>query len=164
MFTDNRPASGVVSASFANPIWLVKTRLQLDRLPNRTRKSIRQVVRSIYAADGVRGFWRGVTASYVGVSETIVQFVLYEHLRAATVERLLVRQSDADELTSPTARQATFIAFMLCGGSSKLIATTFAYPHEVIRTRLREEGTKYTSFSGTVAVILREEGLRAFYK
>ena len=32
------------------------------------------VVRGILSADGPRGFYRGVTASYVGVGETVVQF------------------------------------------------------------------------------------------
>jgi len=30
---------------------------------------------------GILGFWKGVTASYWGISETIIHFVVYEHLK-----------------------------------------------------------------------------------
>lgn len=35
---------------------------------------------------------------------------------------------------------------------------------EVIRTRLREEGTKYKSFVQTARLVFREEGYLAFYR
>lgn len=35
---------------------------------------------------------------------------------------------------------------------------------EVIRTRLREEGTKYTSFFQTLRTVPREEGYAALYR
>jgi solute carrier family 25 protein 33/36 len=97
---------------------------------------------------------QGVTASYFGVIETIIQFVLYERLRSHARARI----RDTPHNHEP------FAAFMLCGGVAKLFATTCAYPHEVIRTRLREEGNKYTRFFQTIQVVYREEGRRAFYK
>lgn len=35
---------------------------------------------------------------------------------------------------------------------------------EVIRTRLREEGSKYRSFFQTLSMVVREEGYRALYR
>lgn len=35
---------------------------------------------------------------------------------------------------------------------------------EVVRTRLREEGTKYRSFLQTVSMVFREEGFKALYR
>ncbi|KAI4800142.1 hypothetical protein KUCAC02_014991 [Chaenocephalus aceratus] len=57
-----------------------------------------------------------------------------------------------------------FIGMMLAAATSKTCATTLAYPHEVIRTRLREEGTKYNSFFQTLRTVPREEGYRALYR
>ena len=37
-------------------------------------------------------------------------------------------------------------------------------PSEVIRTRLREEGTRYRSFFQTLIQVPREEGYRALYR
>ena len=39
-----------------------------------------------------------------------------------------------------------FMEMMLAAATSKTCATSIAYPHEVVRTRLHEEGTKYRSF------------------
>jgi len=73
-------------------------------------------------------------------------------------------------------QNANFVLFMACGGTSKLFATTLAYPHgrcasitsnadaEVARTRMREEGDKYRKFVQTVRLVIVEEGPRALYR
>mgnify|MGYP001803339813 CR=1 FL=1 len=69
--------AGFLTASLVNPIWLVKTRLQLSH----RRQSLLGVVGQIGREEGLRGFYRGGTASYVGIGETVLQFVIYEYLR-----------------------------------------------------------------------------------
>ena len=56
---------------------------------------ITAMIRRVYSREGVRGFYRGVTASYAGISETVIQFVLYEHLRQALLDSN--RAPNADE-------------------------------------------------------------------
>lgn len=53
---------------------------------------------------------------------------------------------------------------MLAGACSKTIASCVAYPHEVARTRLREEGNKYRSFWQTLHTVYKEEGKAGIYR
>lgn len=53
---------------------------------------------------------------------------------------------------------------MVAGAVSKTIASCVAYPHEVARTRLREEGNKYRSFWQTLFTVWREEGKAGLYR
>lgn len=53
---------------------------------------------------------------------------------------------------------------MIAGAVSKTIASCVAYPHEVARTRLREEGTKYRSFWQTLHTVWKEEGKAGIYR
>lgn len=54
--------------------------------------------------------------------------------------------------------------FMLAGAISKTVASCIAYPHEVARTRLREEGNKYKKFWQTLYTVWKEEGKAGIYR
>ncbi|KAE9555781.1 hypothetical protein FO519_000995 [Halicephalobus sp. NKZ332] len=140
--------AGFVTSTAINPIWLVKTRLQLHHGP----LTIRQCITRIYSKDGIKGFYRGVTASYMGISETIIQFVLYEKLREAI-----------DEMEW-TKENTKYFNFMIAGGIAKFFACVIAYPHEVVRTRLREEDSGAKGFFRTLFALYREGGYRSMYR
>lgn len=148
--------AGFVSATLTNPIWFVKTRLQLDYNAN-AKQSVTECVRRIYAIQGLIGFYKGITASYVGISETVIHFVIYEALK-----KKLNEMRDANPGDDKTSRD--FLEFMAAGATSKTIASVVAYPHEVARTRLREEGNKYRSFWQTIHTVWKEEGKAGLYR
>ncbi|KFW08836.1 Solute carrier family 25 member 33, partial [Eurypyga helias] len=153
--------AGVASATLTNPIWLVKTRMQLEaRAKGETASNALQCAMRVYHAEGLRGFYRGITASYAGVSETIIHFVIYEALKQQLRNS---RHSLSPPLTlSPNSRD--FFGLMGAAAVSKTCASCIAYPHEVVRTRLREEGSRYRSFIQTVQLVVREEGPLALYR
>ncbi|XP_010784339.1 solute carrier family 25 member 36-A-like [Notothenia coriiceps] len=155
--------AGFTAITATNPIWLIKTRLQLDaRNRGERRMSAFECMRRVYRTDGLRGFYRGMSASYAGISETVIHFVIYENIKRRLMEAKATQNMDEEEETSKDA--SDFIGMMLAAATSKTCATTLAYPHEVIRTRLREEGTKYNSFFQTLRTVPREEGYRALYR
>uniref|UniRef100_A0A0R3RZ89 Mitochondrial carrier protein n=1 Tax=Elaeophora elaphi TaxID=1147741 RepID=A0A0R3RZ89_9BILA len=184
--------SGFVAATVINPVWLVKTRLQLHKGP----LSVTECIKRVWRTDGFKGFYRGVTASYVGISETVIQFVLYEEMRALLLKWKSSREENIDGyLADPeinikvwdeksrlkqdenqlSAVQVSstendnremidFFHFMLAGGTAKFFACSLAYPHEVVRTRMREENAVTKGFLSTLKFVLRREGFWAFYR
>ncbi|KAM3846545.1 solute carrier family 25 member 36-A-like isoform 2-T2 [Vipera latastei] len=153
--------AGITSATLTNPIWLVKTRMQLERRGKNERStSGLQCAMRVYYREGLRGFYRGVTASYAGVTETVIHFVLYEALKQRLREHQLLLTPAV--VLSPNAQD--FCGLMAAAAVSKTCASCIAYPHEVVRTRLREEGYRYRSFVQTLQLVAREEGPLALYR
>ncbi|XP_068507452.1 solute carrier family 25 member 36-A isoform X2 [Syngnathus scovelli] len=155
--------AGFTAITATNPIWLIKTRLQLDaRNRGEHRMSAFECVRRVYQSDGLRGFYRGMSASYAGISETVIHFMIYENIKRRLLEAKAPQNMDEQEEVSKDA--SDFVGMMLAAATSKTCATSMAYPHEVIRTRLREEGTRYRSFFQTLTTVPKEEGFRALYR
>lgn len=156
----NSPAVHTASAISAGssqiflttPFWVVKTKQQLNA--HESSYSLSHCARDIYKSNGIRGFWRGVSASLMGLSETVVFFLLYERLKIEYVTNMSHKNS-----------MTHFAALFGCTVVAKSIAASLCYPHEVVRTRLREETTKtkYRSFAQTLRQVKREDGLRGWY-
>lgn len=159
------PAS-IITSTVTNPIWLIKTRLQLDKAHFNKKLTIRRCAMQIYQEKGLKSFWRGVTASYYGVFETVIYMVLYQRLKQ-------YRQNEWEQTIKGTLNSKPggyleyaidFFSASITGVLCKFAATCSAYPHEVARTRLREPGTKYNKFWQTLFLTRREEGYRGLYR
>lgn len=50
--------------------------------------NVQECIKRIYNTNGLRGFYKGITASYFGISETVVHFVIYEALKKKLVSLL----------------------------------------------------------------------------
>ncbi|KAH7958730.1 hypothetical protein HPB49_004386 [Dermacentor silvarum] len=153
-------SAGFMSCTATNPIWFVKTRLQLDQRMYGSISAL-QCIRDIYQRHGLLGFYKGITASYFGISETIIHFVIYEFIKAQLRQR---KESSRDSYNPDVKSTRDFVQFMAAGAISKTCASTLAYPHEVARTRLRQEGEKYRSFFQTLLLVWREEGYQGLYR
>jgi len=79
-------SAGFVSSTLTNPIWFVKTRLQLDQTQAGQTTAL-TCIKAIYKESGIKGFYKGITASYFGISETIIHFVIYEYIKSKLRER-----------------------------------------------------------------------------
>ena len=79
---------------------------------------------------GIRSFWRGVTASYWGAGETVIFFVIYEQLKKQReIQAQLQRQSGTSDRGDTSFNILDFGGTALCSGAAKLTATCIAYPH-----------------------------------
>lgn len=153
-------SAGFVTATLSSPLWVVKTRLQLDN-KTATRGQVTELLNGIWKTDGLKGFYRGLTATYFGITETMIHFVIYEHIKGE-VQRHHLKMRGTNE-----PNVIDFIQFMMAAATSKCIAAVIAYPHEVIRTRLRQQEVdgkrRYHSFFQAFSKIFREEGRVGLY-
>ncbi|KAK7462872.1 Pyrimidine nucleotide transporter, mitochondrial [Stygiomarasmius scandens] len=150
--------AGVATSTATNPIWVVKTRLQLARgesSTNRFTGGSWNMIKKIMREEGVRGFYKGLSASYLGVTEGTIQWVLYERLK---------------KLSAGTEGQGgvmEWFGMLGSAGTAKCVASLITYPHEVIRTRLRQPSVngvvKYTGLIQTLKLVIAEEGARSLY-
>ncbi|KAK5114637.1 hypothetical protein LTR62_002210 [Meristemomyces frigidus] len=166
--------AGIITGTATNPIWLVKTRLQLDKQNSgaggqgrQYRNAVDCVVKTV-RQEGVRGLYRGLSASYLGVSESTLQWVLYEQAKSS----LRKRQVDLDRSgRTPTImdRVVQYTGQLTAAGGAKFFAALITYPHEVVRTRLRQAPVdisgrvKYTGLWSCFVTVFREEGMAALY-
>ena len=160
-------AAGVAGNTLTNPIWLVKTRMQLladSSAGQKAYTSYRHCISSIAKEEGISGFYKGIFASYWGCAEGCMQFVIYEKLKsrqmaASNKKRVANGLKPIDKLSK--------LEYFTTAAISKSIAAISTYPHEVARTRLREQARsgifKYKGMWQTLGVIGREEGRKGLY-
>ena len=77
--------AGFAVGTSTNPLWVVKTRLQLDRnrlgtdgKPLKQHKNSFDCAAHILRTEGIRGMYRGLTASYLGIGESTLHWLMYE--------------------------------------------------------------------------------------
>ncbi len=149
-------SAGIATATATNPIWLIKTCMQLQQsntnVPPKYHSSLDCLTR-VVREEGMRGLYKGLSASYLGVAEGTIQWVLYERLKKS--------------LPKTEGSSTAWGTYFGAAAGSKLFAAALTYPHEVLRTRLREQGSsstpKYHGLLQAVKLIVKEEGVAALY-
>ena len=78
-------AAGSTLVCLTNPIWLVKTRLCANNTPGTPGyyRGMLDAFKSIYATEGIRGFYKGFLAGIIGSSHGAIQFMFYEKMKEA---------------------------------------------------------------------------------
>ena len=69
------------AVTLTSPIWVVKTRMQLQTPEYQPYRNSFHCFGSIWRQEGIRGLFRGLSASLIGISEGSLQFVLYEQFK-----------------------------------------------------------------------------------
>ncbi|GAD92305.1 mitochondrial carrier protein (Rim2), putative [Paecilomyces variotii No. 5] len=170
--------AGIATGTATNPIWLVKTRLQLDKSnaehgKGRQYKNSWDCIKQTVRQEGIRGLYKGLSASYLGVTESSVQWVMYEQGKMFFARRHAAKMADPAHIPSFGDDVELWGGRITAAGLAKLIAAAATYPHEVVRTRLRQAPTvsvgdgkvqmKYTGLVQCFKLVWKEEGMAGLY-
>ncbi|KNA17902.1 hypothetical protein SOVF_075700 isoform A [Spinacia oleracea] len=157
--------AGALVSLCTNPLWLLKTRLQLQNPLHQTRQysGVYDALRTILKEEGWTALYRGIWPSLFLVSHGAIQFTAYEELRKVLVE------FKSEGAKSKGAEVLNSLDYTFLGASSKVAAILFTYPIQVIRSRLQQRPNtdgvpRYADSFHVVRETARFEGVRGFYK
>ncbi|KAM0916333.1 hypothetical protein ACQ4PT_010246 [Festuca glaucescens] len=159
--------AGALVCLFTNPIWLVKTRMQLQTPGHASPYSgFSDALRTILKEEGWLALYRGIGPGLMLVTHGAIQFTAYEELRKAMIFAKS-KQTRADNRGSEDLLNS--VDYAALGAGSKLSAILLTYPYQVIRARLQQrpgsDGTpKYSDSWHVVKETARYEGVRGFYR
>ncbi|KAK9374074.1 mitochondrial carrier domain-containing protein [Lipomyces chichibuensis] len=155
--------AGSATVILTNPIWVVNTRQTVRVLPSSAKKlSVIETVKDILSTDGPKAFFAGLVPALMLVINPILQYTIFERLRAVIERRRKLQPFD----------------FFILGAIGKLVATTATYPYITIKSRMQvqrrnaaaetTEGEKadsevYTSTFSALKQIAGQEGWASLY-
>jgi solute carrier family 25 thiamine pyrophosphate transporter 19 len=146
----------------AAPLDLLKIRFQVQPAPiadghaNAKYGSLLQAVRSIYAEEGIRSFWRGnLAATGLWMGYSAVQFASY---------RALTRCWEGDGASAASTTPAAVIS-AVNGAAAGVTATFATYPLDLFRTAFASQGMpkRFPTMRSMAVHMWTTQGPRGFY-
>ncbi|RCV24602.1 hypothetical protein SETIT_5G098800v2 [Setaria italica] len=147
--------AGITAASVTYPLDVVRTRLATQKT-TRYYKGIFHAVSTICRDEGVKGLYKGLGATLLGVGPSIaISFSVYESLRSHW------------QMERP--QDSTAIVSLFSGSLSGIASSTATFPLDLVKRRMQLQGACGTAahkstITGTVSDILQKEGPRGFYR
>jgi adenine nucleotide transporter 17 len=131
--------AGTCNVLVTNPLWVTNLRIMTSRDDT---KQLWTELRNIYKEEGWKPLWAGTGSSILLVSNPVIQFFIYDHLRHS--------------------HQKPWRAFWT-GAASKAIATLLTYPLQLTQAVMRLHRQKYSSLMDCFIQLYKKEGLPGWY-
>jgi len=135
--------AGWITTTVTNPIWVVHTRVLLEK---GKKLGLIETFQNILKNEGIDGFLKGIGAGYVLVLNPIIQFIVYEFLKKKF----------------QNSKYQSAMVF-LAGAISKAIATFATYPYQTLKTNLQANKQKNMSQFELIQEIFKNKGIQGFF-
>jgi len=167
-------ATGVVGSLISTPTELIKVHQQLltDRTPSSKPLTAAEVAKSVFRQHGLKGLYRGITATAFRDSGYGAYFAAYEATLmyfppaapdAATHDRTnLASEADTSIATH------SWTTLLLAGGFAGIAGWIVTFPFDVVKTRIQSTPLTpenlYRNTLSTIYYSFRQEGVRVFFR
>lgn len=164
--------AGACLVLLTNPIWLIKTRLQLqnsrmeEEICAKTKtvkppyRGLTHAAMTIVREEGFFALYKGSIPALFLVSHGGIQFVTYEFLKSQYAiynEAYRLKKSSGRNRGTVAERLRDSLGYLMMGAVSKFVASTATYPLQVIKSRLqqRSQVVEMSDSTGEVVVSKR---------
>lgn len=147
-------SAGAVTTVVTNPFSVVRSRIMCANKSSPQQaanySSVMKAFMHIATNEGIRGFYKGLVPSMLGISHGTIQFMLYNKMKESWLQ-----WNKAEKLSHYDS--------LSCCIASKLVAALTTYPCQNIRARQQAADQVSASTTKTLDIV-RKEGLRGLYR
>ncbi|KEF53999.1 uncharacterized protein A1O9_09794 [Exophiala aquamarina CBS 119918] len=138
------------------PVTVIKVRYESDFY---AYKSINSAARSIFAQEGLRGFFSGFGATAVRDAPYAGLYVLFYEASKSRLNRLLSTEAELEPRSSGSSATINASSGVLAAG----LATGVTNPFDAVKTRLQLMPQKYGNMLKATKLMIKEDGFKSFF-
>lgn len=154
--------ASLASSLFSSPIFLIKSRMQLEEATRSSHYStFWGALRHTVATGGVRSLWRGVTLQLLLVFPNALAIPIYDYFKSML---LRYRWSHHEK-----PRDLSVAEVCVCSTTTKVLLLTVSHPLVMMKVRLQDQRSRvgqiqYRSVGQTLLTILKTQGVKGMYR